>query len=75
MIKNDKRDGLNLDRSMGYYLGLAQVYLEMACEGVHLSKKENDLSMNYICLMMIYYAYGIHFMFILLSLMIMSIID
>ena len=46
MINNDRRDLLSFGSSMGCYLSLAQVYLEVACKVVHLSKKDNDLSMN-----------------------------
>ena len=40
MIKNDQREVLSLGSSMGCHLGLAQVYLEVACDVVHLSKKD-----------------------------------
>ena len=46
MIKNDQREVLIFGSSMGCYFGLAQVYLEVACEVVHLNKKDNGLSMN-----------------------------
>ena len=40
MIKNDLREVLSFGSSMGCYLSLAQVYLEVACGVVHLSKKD-----------------------------------
>ena len=46
MIKNDQRDVLSFGSSMGCYLSLALVYLEVACEVVSLSKKANDLGMK-----------------------------
>ena len=46
MIKNDQRDVLSFGSSMGCYLSLAQVYLLVACEVVHFSKKDNQLSMK-----------------------------
>ena len=46
MIKNDQKEVLSFGSNMGCYLSLAQVYLEVACQVVHLSKKDNELSMN-----------------------------
>ena len=46
MTKNDQREVLSLDSSMGCYPCMTQVYLEVACEVVHLSKKDNELNMN-----------------------------
>ena len=46
MIKDDQRDVISFGSCMGCYLSLALVYLEVACEVVHLSKKDNDFSMN-----------------------------
>ena len=40
---NDQREVLCLGRSMGLDLGLAQVYLEVACKVVHLSTKKKWL--------------------------------
>ena len=63
MIKNNQRELPRFGSSMGCYLSLAQVYLEVACEVVHFSKKENELSMkSYTCFMMLYYAYDMHVM-------------
>ena len=44
--QDDQREVLSFCSSMGCYLSLAQVYLEVACEVVLLSKKDNELSMN-----------------------------
>ena len=57
------------------YLSLAQVYLEVACEVVHLSKKDNELSMNSICFIMIYFSYDIHVILMPLSPMLISIVE
>ena len=46
MIKNDQRDVFDFGNGTVRYLSLAQVYLEVACEVVLLSKKDNELSMN-----------------------------
>ena len=46
MIKNDQRDVFDFGNGTVRYLSLAQVYLEVACEVFHLSKKDNELSMN-----------------------------
>ena len=46
MIKNDQRDVLKFGSSMGCYLSLAQGHLEVACEIVHNSKKDNESRMN-----------------------------
>ena len=72
MIKNDQRDVLSFGTSMGCYLSLALVYMEVDCEVVHLSKKDNDLSMNSY---MLSYDFGIHDILMYLSLMILSIVD
>ena len=75
MIKNDQREILRYGSSMGCYLSFAQVYLEVACGIVHLSKKDEKVSMN---TYMIYHAllwYDIQVMLITLSLMNMSIIE
>ena len=60
MIKNDKRDMLSFGSSMGCYLSLALVYLEVTCELVHLSKKDNDSSMKSCMFIILYYSYVIH---------------
>ena len=46
MIKNHQREILSFGSSMGCYLSLAQVYLEVVSEVVHLNKKDNELSMK-----------------------------
>ena len=46
MIKNGWREVLSLDSSTGCYLVLSQVYLEVACDVVPLSKKVNGWSMH-----------------------------
>ena len=46
MTINDKRNILNFSSSMGCYVYLAQVYLEVAWAVVHLSKKDIGLSLN-----------------------------
>ena len=43
MIKNDQIDVLSFGSSTGYYLSLTLVYLVVACDVVHLSKKDIDL--------------------------------
>ena len=77
MIKNDQREVLSFGSSQGCYLSLGQIYLEVACEVLNLSKKDNEVSMNYY---MLYDACMIMLMiFILclccLSIIIMSIVD
>ena len=46
MNKYDQIDVLSFGSIMEWYLSLELAYLEVACELVHLSKKDNDLSMN-----------------------------
>ena len=46
MINNDQREVRIFSGSMGCYLSLAQVYLEVSCEVVNLSYKDNALCMN-----------------------------
>ena len=43
MIKNDQREVLTFGSSMGCYLRLAHVFLEVACDMVHRSKKEKGV--------------------------------
>ena len=74
MINNDRRDLLSFGSSMGCYLSLAKVYLEVAFDIVHLSKKDNDLIMNS-SFMILYYAQDINVMFMTLYVMIMPIVD
>ena len=61
MIKNDQREALSFGSSMGCNVSLAQVYLDVACDVVNLSKKYNDLSMNsyilYNALLFLWYLY------------------
>ena len=47
MIKNDQIEELNFGINMRCYLSLEQVYLEVACEVIYLSKKDNELSMKF----------------------------
>ena len=42
MIKYDKREVLNFGSSTGCYIKYAQVYLEVACDMVYLSKKDKN---------------------------------
>ena len=44
MIKNDQKEVLSFGSSMGCYLILEQVYLEVVCGIVRLSKKEKIIS-------------------------------
>ena len=43
MIKNDQREVLSFGSSMGCYLSLAQVFLEVACGMVHLSNEDKGV--------------------------------
>ncbi len=43
MIKNDHRDIHSFSSNMGFYLSLAQMYLHMHSDIVHLSKKDKDV--------------------------------
>ena len=64
MIKNDQREVLSLDSSMGCYFSLAQVYLKVDCEVMHLNKKDNNLSMHlhmlYDDLLCLLYSFYVH---------------
>ena len=44
--KNDLREVLIFGKTLVCYLSLAQVYLEVACEELHLSMKDNNVCMN-----------------------------
>ena len=71
MIKNDQSDVLSFGSNMGCYLSLSLLYLEVACDVVHLSKKVNELRMNSY---MLYDTYDIHVMLMPLYFMIKSIV-
>ena len=45
-INNDQRDVLRFCNSMGCYLSVELVYLEVDCDVVNLSKKDIELRMN-----------------------------
>ena len=64
MIKNDQRYVLSFGSRMGCYLILALIYLEVACDVVHLHKKDIELRMKsyvfydtLVCLRYSSYAY------------------
>ena len=74
-----KEEVLSLGSSMGLYLGLAQVYLEVSYDVVHLSKKDKQLKyelMYVLCsISMLEFLSRNYVMILLLYLMVMSYVD
>lgn len=69
MIRNYHREVISIGSRMGCYVGLTEVYFEVACDIVHL-----NLCRSYVELVF-KNDYDIHFIFMVLYIIIMSIFD